>query len=69
MGEGRHTDRILIGELEEKKPLGKLRVKLDDNIKMDLKEIGWHGVNWICLGQDSGQWRVLVYRVMPVRVL
>jgi hypothetical protein len=39
-----------------------------DNIKMDLREIGWDGVDWIDLAQDRDQWRVLVKMVMNLRV-
>jgi hypothetical protein len=40
----------------------------EDNIKMDLKEIGWGGIDWIHLAQDSDQWRILVNTVMNLRV-
>jgi hypothetical protein len=60
--------RILVGMPEGKRPLGKPRCKWVDNIKMDLREIGWDGMNWIDLPQDRDQWRVLVNTVMNIRV-
>jgi hypothetical protein len=45
--------RILVGKLEGKRPLGRPRRRWVDNIKMDLREIGWYGNNWIDLAQDS----------------
>jgi hypothetical protein len=41
---------------------------VEDNIKMDLREIGWGGMDWIDLAQDKDQWRTLVYRVMNVLI-
>jgi len=46
---------ILVGKPEKKKPLGRLKHRWEDNIKMDLKEIGWVNVDWIYLVQDRGQ--------------
>jgi hypothetical protein len=50
------------------RPLGKLRCKWVDNIKMDLAEIGWSGVDWIGLAQDMYKWRALVNLVMNLQV-
>jgi hypothetical protein len=58
----------LVGEPEGKRPLGRLRRRLEDNIKMDLREIGIDGSNWIRLAQDRVQWRALVKTVMNLRV-
>jgi hypothetical protein len=48
-----------VGNLKETDPLGRPRLQWDDNIKMHVREVGWHGVNGICLSQDSDQWRVV----------
>jgi hypothetical protein len=60
--------RILVGKSEEKRPLGKPRRRWVDNIKMDLREIGWDCMDWIDLAQDRDQWRALVNTVMNFRV-
>jgi hypothetical protein len=67
MGETRTASRILVGKPEGKRPLGRLRRRWVDNIKMDLGEIGWDGVDWIELAQDRDQWRALVNTVMNLR--
>ena len=54
-----------MGALEGRKPLG----RLEDNIKMDLREVGWDAWNWIDLVEDRDRWRVLVNSVMNLRVL
>jgi hypothetical protein len=59
--------RILVGEPEGKRPLGRPRYRWVD-IKMDLREIGWSGMDWIDLSQDRDQWRALVNTVMNLRV-
>jgi hypothetical protein len=59
MREIRNAYRILVGKSEGKRPLGRQRRKWVDNIKMDLGEIGWGGMDWIELAQDRDQWRVL----------
>jgi hypothetical protein len=51
-----------------KRALGRPRRTWVDNIKMDLREIGWDGMDWIDLAQDRGQWRALVNTVMNLRV-
>jgi hypothetical protein len=56
-GEGRGVYRVLVGRLEGKRPLGRPRRRWEDNIKMDLREIGIDRVNWIQLAQDRVQWR------------
>jgi hypothetical protein len=60
--------RILVGKPEGKKPLGRSRRRWVNNIKMDLREIGWYGMHWIDLAQDRDQWRALVNTVMNLRV-
>jgi hypothetical protein len=58
----------LVGRSEGKRPLGRPRRRWEDNIKMDLREIGIEGANWIQLAQDRVQWRARVNRVMNLRV-
>jgi hypothetical protein len=57
-----------VGKPEGKRPLGRPRRRWDDNIKMDLSEVGWGGMDGIHLAQDRDQWRALVNRVMNLRV-
>jgi hypothetical protein len=53
---------------EGKRPLGRLRRRWVDNIKFDLREVRWDGMNWIDLAQDRDRWRALVNTVMNLRV-
>jgi hypothetical protein len=68
MGETRNAYRILVGKPEGKRPLGRPRRRWVDYIKMDLRKIGWDGVDWIELAQDRDQRRALVNTVMNLRV-
>jgi hypothetical protein len=68
MGEKRNTYRILVGKQEGKRPLGRPRRRWVDNIKIDLGEVGWDGVDWIDLAQDRDRWRAYVNAVMNLRV-
>jgi hypothetical protein len=68
MGEKRNAYRVLVGNPEGKRPLGRPRCRWVDNIKMDLREIGWDGMDWIDLVQDRDQWRALVNAVMKFSV-
>jgi hypothetical protein len=68
MGEKRNAYKILAGKPEGKRPLGRPRRRRVDNIKVDLREIGWDGRDWIDLAQDRDQWRALVNTVMNLRV-
>jgi hypothetical protein len=68
MGERRNAYRTLVRKPEGRRPLGRPRRRWVDNIKMDLREIGWDGVDWIDLTRDRGQWRALVNTVMSLRV-
>jgi hypothetical protein len=64
----RNAYRILVGKPEGKRPLGRPRGRWEDNIRMDRREIGWGGMNWIDLAQDRDQWRALVDMVIKFRV-
>jgi hypothetical protein len=68
MGEKRNAYRILVGKPEVRRPLGRPRRRWMDNIKMDLGEVGWDGVDWIDLAQDRNRWRAYVSAVMNLRV-
>jgi hypothetical protein len=68
MGETRNAYRLLVGKPEGKRPLRRTRRRWVDDIKMDLGEIGWDGMDWIEMAQDRDQWRVLVNKVMNVWV-
>jgi hypothetical protein len=62
--EKRNAYRILVGKPEGKRPLGRLRCRRVDNIKINLREVGWVGMNCIDLAEDRDQWRALVNAVM-----
>jgi hypothetical protein len=68
MREMKNTYKILVRKREGKKPLGRPRRTWEDNIRMDLREIGLEGVDWIHLAQDRDQWRAVVNTVMNIRV-
>jgi hypothetical protein len=68
MGEGRGVYRFLVGRPEGKRPLGSPRRRLEDNIKMDLREIGMDVSKWIQLAQDRVRWVAFVSTVMNLRV-
>jgi hypothetical protein len=57
-----------VKKAEGKRPLGRSRRRWEDNIKMDLRGIGWGGMDWIDLAQDRDQWRALVNTVINLRV-
>jgi hypothetical protein len=65
---GRGVYRFLIGKPESKRSLGRLRRRWEDNIKMDLREIGIDVANWIQLAQHRVQWRDVVNTIMNLRV-
>jgi predicted small integral membrane protein len=67
MGEKRNAYRLLVGELEGKRPLGRPRRRWVD-IRMDLGEVGWGDVEWIGLAQDRNMWRALVNSAVNLRV-
>jgi hypothetical protein len=60
--------RILVGRPEGRRPLGRPRRRWEDNIKMDIREVGCGGMNWIELAQDRDSWRALVNAAMNLRV-
>jgi hypothetical protein len=66
MGEGRGVYRVLVGRSEGNRPLGRRRHRWEDNMKMDLREIGIDGANWIRLAKDRVQWRAFVSAVMKL---
>jgi hypothetical protein len=67
-GEKRNAYRLLVGKPARKSPLGRPRLRWVDNIKMDVLEIGWGGVDWIGLAEDRDKWRALANAVMNLRV-
>jgi hypothetical protein len=68
MGKRRGVYRVLVWRPEGKRPLGRPRRRLEDNIKLDLMEIGIDGENWVRLAQHRVQWRAFVNTVMKLRV-
>jgi hypothetical protein len=68
MGEGRGAYRVLMGKPEGRRPLGRPRLRWEDNTKMDLQEVRWAGVDWIDMAQDRDRWLALVSAVMNLRV-
>jgi hypothetical protein len=69
MGEERKVYKVLVGKSEAKRPLGRPSRRWEDGVRMDLREIGLRGVDWIRLAQDRGRWRGIVSAVMNLRVL
>jgi hypothetical protein len=68
MGERRDVYKVLVGKSEGKRPLGRPRRRWEDNIKMDLQDVGCGGMDWIKLALDRDRWRTLVNAVMKLRV-
>jgi hypothetical protein len=68
IGEDRGVYRVLVGKPMGKRPLGRPRRRWEDNIKMDLQEVGGVRVDWMELAQDRDKWRALVGRVRNFRV-
>jgi hypothetical protein len=67
MGEERKVCKVLVGMPEGKRPLGRPRRGWEDGIRMDLREIGLRGADWIRLSQDRDRWRAVVSAVMNLR--
>ena len=61
--------KFLVGKPEGKRPLGRPRRRWEDNIKMDLQEVGCGGMEWMELAQDRERWRAIVNAIMNLRVL
>jgi hypothetical protein len=68
MGATRNAYRIVVGKPEGKRQLGRPRRRCVDNIKMDFREIGWDGMDWVKLAPNRDQWRALVNTVTNLRV-
>jgi hypothetical protein len=66
--ERRGAYRVLVGKREGRRPLGRPRRRREDNIKMDLREVGWGAEDWIDLAQDRDRWRVFVRVVINILV-
>jgi hypothetical protein len=66
--EKKNAYRILVGKPEGRSPVGRPRRRWVDNIKVDLRDIGWDDMNWIAMAQDRDQWRALVNTVLNLRV-
>jgi hypothetical protein len=68
MGDRRGVYRVLVAKPERKRPLGRPGHRWEDNIKMDLQEVGCGGMDWIGLAQDRDRWRALVNAAMNLGV-
>ena len=68
MEQFRNAYRVSVGKPESKRPLGRLRSRWEDNIKMDLRELGGDPRDWIALAEDKDQWRAYVRVIMNFRV-
>jgi hypothetical protein len=69
MGEGGNMYKVLVGKPEGKRPLERLKCRWEDGIRMDLREIGLGGVEWIQLAQDRNQWQPFMNAMMTLWVL
>jgi hypothetical protein len=67
-GERRGVCRVLVVKPEVKRPLGRSKLRWVGNIKMELQEVGWRGMNWIDLAWDRVRWLALVDAIMSLRV-
>jgi len=68
MGERRGVYRVLVGKPEGKRPLGRTRLRWEDNIKMDFQKVRCGGTDWIELAQDRDRWRALMNAVVNLRL-
>jgi hypothetical protein len=67
-GEKRNAYRIVVGMPQGNTSLGRIRCRWDDNIKINLREVGWGGIDWIHLAEDRDQWSPLVNMIMKLQV-
>jgi hypothetical protein len=68
MGDMRSAYKSVVGVPERKRLLGRPRHRWEDNIRMNLREVRWKGMDWVCMAQDRDQWRTVVNTVMNLRV-
>jgi hypothetical protein len=68
LGEERGVYRVVVEKSEGKRPLGRPRRRWEDNITMDLQDVGCGGMDWFGLDQDRGRWRAIVNAVMKLQV-
>ena len=68
MEQSRNSYRVLVEKPEEKRPLGRSRRTWEDNIKMNLREVGYDPRDWIALAEDRDQWRAYVWAIMNLWV-
>jgi len=68
MGQRRGVYRVLVGKPEGKRPLGRPRLRWEDNIKADLQKVGREGMDWIDLVQERDRWRAFLNAVLNLRV-
>jgi hypothetical protein len=68
MGERRDVYRVLVGKLEGERPLGRPGHRWEDNIKMNIQEVGCGAMDWIELARDRDRWRALLNAAMNLRV-
>jgi hypothetical protein len=69
MGEEKKVYKVLVGNPKGKRPLGRPRRRWEDGVRMDLRENGLGGVDWIRLAQDRGRWRAVVSAVTNLRII
>jgi hypothetical protein len=67
-GKEKGVYKVLVGKPEGQRPLGRPRHKWEDNIRMDIQEVGCGGMDWIGLAQDRDRWRPILNAVMNLRV-
>jgi hypothetical protein len=68
MGDRRGAYVVLVGRSDGKRPLGRPWCRWEGNIKLDLQELKWRGMDWICLAQDRERWRALMNALKNLRV-
>jgi len=68
MGDGRGAYGVLVGRTDGQRPLDRPRHRCDDNITMDLQDVGWRGLDWIDLAQNRDGWQAVVNAEMKIRL-